>query len=92
MSRQSGLPIATASVDIGDLAQEGSSSATITVPGAKVGDFVLLSADADLEQGQIYGQVLSANTVEWQYYNDIGDSGDLTAFTLRVKVIPYENL
>ena len=57
-----------------------------------MGDFVLLSADADLQQGQIYGQVLSANTVEYQYYNDVVDPGDLAAFTLRVKVIPYENL
>ncbi len=88
MSRLSALSASTA-WDIGDLALGAEASTTVTVPGAVMGDFVFLSADIDLEEGALYGQVSAANTVEAVYINNAEDPTDLASFTLRVVVVPY---
>ena len=80
----------TATWDIGDLASGAEASTTVTVPGAKMGDFVLASMDIDLEEGALTAQVSAANTVEAVYINDAEDPSDLASATLRVKVIPFD--
>lgn len=85
-------PKAEAAWDIGDLASGAEASTTVSVPGAVMGDFVFLSADIDLEEGSLYGQVVSAGTVEAVYINSAEDPTDLASFTLRVKVVHYNDM
>lgn len=73
--------------DIADLAESAEESTTITVTGAALGDFVIVSLDIDVEQGSLTAQVLSANTVECTYINDSVNPSDLASATLRVLVI-----
>ncbi len=89
MSRLSGM-YAETSWDIGDLASGAEASTTVTVAGAKMGDFVWVSSDIDLEEGSLYGQVSAADTVEAVYINSAEDPSDLAAMTLRIKVVPYD--
>jgi len=89
MSRLSG-PSLEQAFNIADLAISAESSVDVTVPGAKLGDFVLCSMDIDLEQGSLTANVRALNTVEVTYINDAVDPSDLPAGTLRVKVIPFE--
>jgi len=78
--------------DIGDLAAGAEASTTVTVPGAAFGDFVFCSMDIDLEEGTLTAQVSAANTVEAVYINDAEDPSDLAAATLRVKVVPFNDI
>jgi hypothetical protein len=89
MSRLSGMT-ASAAWDIGDLASGAEASTTISVPEAQMGDFVLVSSDIDLEEGNLYGQVSAAGTVEVVYINSAEDPSDLASMTVRVKVIPSD--
>ena len=58
------LPPATASLDFGSTAQSAISTATVTVPGAQVGDIVSLGAPSTIEAGFLWsGFVSAANTV-----------------------------
>ncbi len=73
--------------NIADLAASAEESTTVTVTGAELGDFVIVSLDIDVEQGSLTAQVLSANTVEATYINDSLDPSDLASATLKVLVI-----
>lgn len=58
------LPPVSASLDFGSTAQSAISTATITVPGAQVGDVVSLGAPSTIESGFIWsGFVSAADTV-----------------------------
>lgn len=58
------LPPVTASLDFGSTDQSAISTATITVPGAQVGDVVSLGAPSTIESGFIWsGFVSAADTV-----------------------------
>jgi hypothetical protein len=46
----------------------------------------------DLEQGALLAQVSAANTVEATYINNSVDPSDLASTTLRVKVIPFDDI
>jgi hypothetical protein len=78
--------------NIGDLAAGAEASVDVTVPNAKLGDFVLASMNIDLEQGALLANVRAANTVEVTYINNSVDPSDLPAATLRVKVVPFEDI
>jgi hypothetical protein len=73
--------------NIADLGDDAEESTSVTVTGAALGDFVIVSLDIDVEQGSLTAQVLSANTVECTYINSAVDPSDLAAATVRVLVI-----
>ena len=58
----------------------------MTVTGAAVGDFVLASCAADLQELQLTGQVRTANTVELTLSNSTGSSVDLGNSTFYARV------
>ncbi len=72
---------------------------TITVKGAALGDFVLVSFAADLSDGvdilgSAYGVVTAANTVAVRLHADVGTGGyaadDLNGVVYRVVVLRPE--
>jgi hypothetical protein len=91
MSRLSGMSGQVA-WNMADLAASAEESKTVTIPGAKLGDFVFCSLSIDYEQGSLTAQVSAANTVEATYINDAVDPSDLAAAVLRVKVIPFDDI
>ncbi len=62
----------------------------IDIPGAQMGDFVFISSDVDLGEGNLYAQVWQPGIVEIVYINMAEDPGDLPPMTLRLKVVPYD--
>ncbi len=71
-------------------------SQQITVPGAKLGDFVIASFDptdlVNLADDIVHSAIVSApNTVTYQIRGD-GTAPNLGAGTVRVKVVPYDTL
>ena len=66
---------------------------TVTVPGAKVGDFAFASmstfTDALADDVVMSAVVSSANTVTVSLLGD-ATGADLSSGTLRVKVVPYD--
>jgi hypothetical protein len=89
MSRLSGLR-ASQAWDIADLAIDAEASVDVSVPGAKMGDFVFASLDIDLEQGTLLASMRVDGVVEATYINTSADPSDLPAGTLRVKVVPFD--
>ena len=62
-------------------------SGTITVTGAAVGDFVMVSPGVDLQTLILSASVISANTVEWVLMNETAGTVDLAASTWNVVVL-----
>ena len=64
---------------------------TVTVPGASVGDFVLVSSSLDVVDLTLVGQVTAANTVTIQLGNWTGGALNLGSGTYHVLVLtnPY---
>jgi hypothetical protein len=78
----------SATWDPGSLADgAGETSAAITVTGAALGDFVLVSAPYDLQGITCNGYVSAANTVKIRLQNETGGVIDLASGTWKVKVI-----
>lgn len=80
-----------AAVDPGSLAAGASSSASVTVTGAAVGDtaivqFPALAATVVIGGIQVSGSVVAANTVRYSITNNSGGVVDLDSGTLVVKV------
>jgi hypothetical protein len=65
----------------------GETSAGITVTGAALGDFVIVSAPYDLQDCIAIGYVQAANTVEIRLQNESTGTRDLASGTWRVRVI-----
>lgn len=63
----------------------------ITVTGAAVGDFVVVSAPYDLQDCTVTAYVQGTNNVEIRLQNESGATRDLGSGTWRVKVIPYKS-
>jgi hypothetical protein len=59
----------------------------ITIPSARLGDFVLLSIDADLQELVLTGNVVSANTVRIVLVNTLPGAIDLGIVNLHVVVL-----
>ena len=93
MSRMSGMQ-ASATWDPGSVTTTIVAT-TVTVPGAKLGDFAFASmstfTDALADDLVMSAVVSSANTVTVTLLGD-ATGADLASGTLRVKVVPYDNI
>ena len=58
-----------------------------TVPGAALGDIVLVGAQVDTLDAVLVGHVTSANTVEVQLLNNTAGAVDLPSQALRIVVL-----
>lgn len=65
----------------------GETSGAITVPGAAVGDYVLVAPPYDLQDCVATGYVQDVNTVEIRLQNESGGTKDLASGTWRVRLI-----
>lgn len=78
----------TATYDPPSLATGASAtSGNITVAGAELGDFVLVSAPYDLQGIQATGYVSAANTCKIQLFNNTGGTIDLASGSWRVRAL-----
>lgn len=64
---------------------------TVTVPGAALGDFVMVAPALDLTDGFVFGQVSAANTVDITVLNNTAGALDLASATYRVVVLRPSN-
>jgi hypothetical protein len=65
---------------------------TVTVPGAVLGDFCWVSFNVDVVDLALTAQVTAADTVTVQLNNNTGGTLDIGSGTVRVKVVPYNNI
>src|SRR5262245_345223 len=65
----------------------GVSSADLSVPGAKLGDFVVLSAPYDTQSVTAHGYVKAADTVVIRLFNSTGGAVDLPSGLWSIKVL-----
>ena len=93
MSRLSGMS-ASATWDPGSVTTTVVAT-TVTVPGAKLGDFAMASlsalTDALADDLMVSAVVSSANTVTVSILGD-ATGADLASGTVRVKVVPFEDM
>jgi len=89
MSRMSGMT-ASATWDPASIADGNEVAVEVTVPDAKLGDFVLASFSLDVADLMLSAAVTAANTVTAVLANNTGGTVNLGSGTLRVKVIPYD--
>ena len=73
--------------DLGNLADGAGETKQLTVTGAALGDFVLVSAPYDLQDIVATAYVQAANTVEIRLQNESGSAINLGSGTWKVKVI-----
>ncbi len=66
----------------------GATEATITVTGAALGDYVLVSLPIDLQGITVTGYVSATSVVSVRFQNETGATIDLASTTVRVRVIP----
>ncbi len=89
-SRLNFKPLAgSASWNPADLATADITSTTVTVAGARVGDFALASLGTDILDLMLDAQVTAANTVTVILENHTGGNINLGDSMLRVQVFPY---
>lgn len=74
--------------DAGSIADGDKEVGEITVTGAALGDFVLVSFSLDVADLAITAAVTAANTVTYQLLNNTGGAIDLASGTVAVRVIP----
>lgn len=72
----------------GSIADGDEEVTDITVTGAALGDFVLVSSSLDVVDLALVGQVTAADTVTVQLLNNTGGAIDLASGTVYVRVIP----
>lgn len=90
MSRLSGLS-ATATWNPASTLDGDETAVDVTVPGAKLGDFVFVSFSLDITDMILGAEVSAANTVAVTLSNTTGGTVDLGSGTLRVLVVPYDD-
>lgn len=79
---------ASAVVDVASLADgAGATSSAITVTGAALGDFVLISCSLDIQGMTLTAWVSAANAVKFRMQNESGGTIDLASATFKVKVL-----
>lgn len=78
----------SATFNAGSLADGAGETTTVTVTGAALGDFVLVSLGVDLAGITVTGYVSAADTVSVRVQNESGGTLDLASTTLRVRVLP----
>jgi hypothetical protein len=78
----------SATYDAASLVDGAGATTTVTVTGAAVGDFVLVSHGVDLSGITVTGYVSATNTVSVRFQNESGGTLDLASSTLRALVFP----
>lgn len=77
----------SATWDPGNIADGAEEAVDITVTGAALGDFVLVSFSLDVADLTLTAAVTATNTVTAQLSNSTGGAIDLNSGTVRVKVL-----
>lgn len=77
-----------ATADVASLIDAAGATHTVTVTGAAIGDFVLVSASVDLAGITVTGYVSAADTVSIRVQNESGGTVDLASAIWQVLVIP----
>lgn len=83
-----GIITGSATWDAGEIADGDMESKDITVTGAAIGDFVLISMGVDVADLVVSGQVTAADTVTATLANNTGGAVDLASTTVRAIVLP----
>lgn len=73
--------------DAGSIADGDEEVGELTITGAALGDFVLVSHSLDVADLAITGAVTAANTVTYQLLNNTGAAVDLASGTVYARVI-----
>lgn len=81
---------ATATYDAAEAANNATTTTTVTIPGAALGDFVAASLAIDLEDLILSAHVSAADTVTAVLTNCTGDAVDLDSETLKAALIKEE--
>jgi hypothetical protein len=76
------------SVAIPALSDGGSFESTLTIPGASLGDHVLVSYSQPLQGLQAWGWVVSANKVQIRFFNQTGTKVSLKPGLIRARIVP----
>lgn len=76
-------------LDLGDAATGSGTfaSSDVTVPGAALGDFVLVSMGVDTVDAAVVGAVTAANTVTVTLLNNTTGAVNLASTTVRIAVL-----
>lgn len=77
----------TGTLNVANLADGAGATSSVTIPGAALGDFVLVSLGVDLQDMVVTGYVQAANTVEVRVQNESTGAVDLASTTLRIAVL-----
>lgn len=83
-----GMLMGAATYDTASLVDAAGATATITVRGAALGDFVLGSCSLDLQGFTATWYVSATDTVAVRIQNESGATVDLASATLRCRVLP----
>lgn len=83
-----GILSASTTWDAGSIADGDEEVKEVTVTGAALGDFVLVSSSVDVADLAITGAVTAADTVTVQLNNNTGGAIDLASATIYVRVLP----
>ncbi len=78
----------SATWDAASIADGDEEAKEITVTGAALGDFVIVSASIDVADLVLAGQVTEADKVTASLANNTGGAIDLASMTVRALVIP----
>lgn len=81
-----GISLASETHNFGSLVDAAGETGSITVNGAQLEDFVLVSVGVDIVDMSCTGYVQSANTVEYRLQNESGSTADLASTTVSVLV------
>lgn len=79
--------VGSATFDAASLADGVGATTTVTVTGAALGDYVLVSHGVDLQGISVTAYVSAANTVSVRFQNESGGVLDLASATLRALVL-----
>lgn len=74
-------------LDLGSLADGVGTTNTITVSGAALGDYALVSFGVDLVGFTVSAYVSAADTVGFRVQNESGSTVDLASTTVRARVM-----
>lgn len=79
----------TAALNLGDAATGSGTftSSDVTIPGAELGDFVLVSMGVDTIDAAVVGAVTAANTVTVTLLNNTAGAVNLADTTVRIVVL-----
>jgi hypothetical protein len=83
-----GILTGSATYDAASLTDGTGATTTVTVTGAALGDFVIISHGVDLAGITVTGYVSAADTVSVRFQNESGGTLDLASSTLRALVLP----